>query len=85
MILLLNKLQVKIKNFMHTRNQINQALRVLIDKKTITTIKMKKLRNMCGLRYLIPQYETLILLYLSHLFIEIIFLFNQMVIEINIY
>lgn len=46
MFLLLNKLQVKIKKFMHTpRNQINQALRVLMDKKTITNNKNEKIKK----------------------------------------
>jgi hypothetical protein len=47
MFLLLNKLQVKIKNFMHTRNQINQALRVLMDKKTTTNSKNEKNQEIC--------------------------------------
>ena len=45
MFLLLNKIQVKIKKFVHTRNQINQALRVLMDKKTTTNSKNKKIKK----------------------------------------
>jgi hypothetical protein len=45
MFLLLNKLQVKIKKFMHTRNQINQALHVLMDKKMITNSKNEKIKK----------------------------------------